>query len=204
MRSRPSSSSKNGNAIRVIAIFNAMRVKRGGAMTCPYTGFVGACMTASSLKCRSINQTLGCHFVNSADGNPLEPLAARRLGCRDNVRGVATGVGLWRAVYGPVHRAEILADGQADSNPGQYDLLIKADAAQQKARRYRASPAYFTTAWQRECKAPDGVVILTANQAAKRVAAMMVLIHGKGALYQVGWAGDEGRAVNAHNLLMWQ
>lgn len=93
---------------------------------------------------------------------------------------------------------------QADSNPGQYDWLIKADAAQQKARRYRASPAYFTTAWQRECKAPDGVVILTANQAAKRVAAMMVLIHGKGALYQVGWAGDEGRAVNAHNLLMWQ
>jgi lipid II:glycine glycyltransferase (peptidoglycan interpeptide bridge formation enzyme) len=33
---------------------------------------------------------------------------------------------------------------------------------------------------------------------------MMFLIHGQAATYQVGWSNDQGRDLNAHNLLLWQ
>ena len=38
----------------------------------------------------------------------------------------------------------------------------------------------------------------------ERVAAMMFLIHGQAASYQVGWSSEKGRELNAHNLLLWR
>lgn len=92
----------------------------------------------------------------------------------------------------------------APAAAGQYDWLLTADAAQQKARRYLGSPASLTTRWQTESTDDDGATILSAHRGAERIAAMMVLTHGKGALYQVGWTNAAGRAANAHNLLMWR
>lgn len=37
----------------------------------------------------------------------------------------------------------------------------------------------------------------------KPVAGILLLCHGKGATYQVGWNHEEGRDVCAHNLLLW-
>lgn len=36
------------------------------------------------------------------------------------------------------------------------------------------------------------------------VAGVLFFRHGLGATYQVGWSGDQGRKVNAHQLLLWQ
>lgn len=36
------------------------------------------------------------------------------------------------------------------------------------------------------------------------IAAVALFRHGTSATYQVGWSGDQGRKVNAHQLLLWQ
>ncbi len=48
------------------------------------------------------------------------------------------------------------------------------------------------------------VLSLRADLGRERVAAMMFLIHGQAATYQVGWSSPQGRDLNAHNLLLWQ
>lgn len=47
------------------------------------------------------------------------------------------------------------------------------------------------------------VLTLRADHQGERVAAMMFLLHGSAATYQVGWSNDTGRQFNAHNLLLW-
>jgi lipid II:glycine glycyltransferase (peptidoglycan interpeptide bridge formation enzyme) len=37
-----------------------------------------------------------------------------------------------------------------------------------------------------------------------RIAAMMFLIHGEAATYQVGWTSDKGRDMHSHNLILWK
>ncbi len=48
------------------------------------------------------------------------------------------------------------------------------------------------------------VFILWATQNGASVAAILVLLHGKSATYRVGWTTPEGRASNAHNVLLWR
>lgn len=36
------------------------------------------------------------------------------------------------------------------------------------------------------------------------VAAVLFILHGRSATYQVGWTSDRGRAAHAHNLLLWR
>lgn len=43
-----------------------------------------------------------------------------------------------------------------------------------------------------------------AKQNAEPLAAVMLLTHGSGATYQIGWASPQGRGVNANHLLLWQ
>lgn len=111
--------------------------------------------------------------------------------------------GKWRNRLIRAEKAQIRV-ASASSGAGQYDWLLDAEAEQQSQRRYRAGPTEQVTRWQAHCTGGDGVLILTATQGAERIAAMMLLRHGKGALYQIGWTNDAGRAVNAHNLLLWK
>lgn len=45
---------------------------------------------------------------------------------------------------------------------------------------------------------------LRADLGKDRIAAMMFLIHGRAATYQVGWTSDQGRDSHAHNLILWK
>lgn len=47
-------------------------------------------------------------------------------------------------------------------------------------------------------------VILQALMKGECIGAILVLIHGKSATYQVGWTTEKGRACLAHNYLLWQ
>ena len=38
----------------------------------------------------------------------------------------------------------------------------------------------------------------------RSIAAILILCHGSGATYQIGWSTDEGRKAAAHNFLLWQ
>jgi hypothetical protein len=48
------------------------------------------------------------------------------------------------------------------------------------------------------------ILIGKAQKNKADIAGILILLHGQGATYQIGWSSDAGRAVNAHNLLLWQ
>lgn len=83
---------------------------------------------------------------------------------------------------------------------GVLDWLLEKDRQQQKARRYRALPRAFTNAWH--AVDPESLVVLTTGKGDAPTAAMLFLRHGKTATYHIGWSGEEGRAQNAHNLIL--
>lgn len=48
------------------------------------------------------------------------------------------------------------------------------------------------------------VRVFVARAGGTRLAAMLFLLHGRVATYQIGWAGPEGRRAAAHPLCMWR
>jgi lipid II:glycine glycyltransferase (peptidoglycan interpeptide bridge formation enzyme) len=38
----------------------------------------------------------------------------------------------------------------------------------------------------------------------ERIASMLFLVHGRVATYQIGWSGEEGRRLSAHQLCLWE
>ncbi|WP_162177173.1 GNAT family N-acetyltransferase [Thioclava indica] len=82
------------------------------------------------------------------------------------------------------------------------DWILHADQVQQAARGYRALPARFTQAWAK-C-APDGLrAWRVEDRDGQRLAGLVVLRHGAGASYHIGWSGAQGRRVGAHNFGLW-
>ncbi|MBR9822182.1 MAG: GNAT family N-acetyltransferase [Rhodobacteraceae bacterium] len=80
-------------------------------------------------------------------------------------------------------------------DPGHW--LLQAEAAQQRARGYRALPPEFALHW------PQTRLFL-ARRGRQVLAAQLFLLHAPGASYHIGWSGPEGRAASAHNLLLWE
>lgn len=108
--------------------------------------------------------------------------------------------GKWRNRLVRAEAAEVTV--RASHSQDDIQWLLDADARQQKTRRYRALPPSFTGYWHRNDR--KSVTMLTAERDGHRLAAMLFLTHGSTATYHVGWTSDEGRAVSAHNLLLWQ
>ncbi|OYX45642.1 MAG: hypothetical protein B7Z02_00180 [Rhodobacterales bacterium 32-67-9] len=87
-------------------------------------------------------------------------------------------------------------------DPASVAALLTRDAAQQRARGYRALPVRFTHAWL--AGDPGSALHAEARQRGETIAAMLFLLHWPWASYHVGWSGPEGRCLNAHNLLLWR
>jgi lipid II:glycine glycyltransferase (peptidoglycan interpeptide bridge formation enzyme) len=91
------------------------------------------------------------------------------------------------------------------SNPGQYRWLLDQEEAQRQQRGFAGLPLAFFDAYIPSRKQPGQTLLsLRADLGRDRVAAMMFLLHGRAATYQVGWSNEQGRQLNAHNLLLWQ
>ncbi len=82
------------------------------------------------------------------------------------------------------------------------DLLARYDRLQRRAR-FTAHKQGFYLAFAEAAEARD-VLVLTAALDGEAVAGVLVLGHGRAATYTAGWTSDAGRAVNAHNLLLWR
>lgn len=83
------------------------------------------------------------------------------------------------------------------------DWLLQHENAQRRARGYRNLPPAFHRAWAG--MHPRGLVCRVARDGDGRPMATMVFArHGTSATYQLGWSAPAGRAVSAHNLLLWQ
>ncbi|MCF6232053.1 MAG: GNAT family N-acetyltransferase [Rhodobacteraceae bacterium] len=80
--------------------------------------------------------------------------------------------------------------------------LLVADTLQQSNRGYRNWPVALTLAYARQN--PSSAKLFTAFEGREAVAAMLFLRHGTGATYHIGHITARGRALCAHNLLLWQ
>lgn len=91
------------------------------------------------------------------------------------------------------------------ANPAQYAWLMEEEWQQRLARGFAGLPLGWIHQYIHARKhVSKTALILRADAAGERVAAMMFLIHGQAATYQVGWSNDAGRELNAHNLILWQ
>lgn len=80
--------------------------------------------------------------------------------------------------------------------------LLALDVQQSRARRYQNWPTALTAAFA--SAAPDQTHLFTALLRGYPVAYMLMLTHGSRATYHIGHTTDEGRALNAHNLILWE
>jgi len=81
--------------------------------------------------------------------------------------------------------------------------LLDAEEGQARRRRYRRLPKSFALAWV-AANGPGSAQVFTARHRGRIVAGMLFLRHGRAASYHTGWSDTDGRAVDAHRLLLWQ
>lgn len=74
----------------------------------------------------------------------------------------------------------------------------------QKQKRFVGPSGSFVTAMANAGKATGDVLVLTADAGPERIAGVVLIKHGCSATYFVSWTSDKGRAINAHNLLLWR
>jgi hypothetical protein len=117
--------------------------------------------------------------------------------------------GKWRNRLAAAERSTLKVQ-KVGGKPAQYRWLLDRELAQRSEKRYIALPDGFVEAWQVACGQAgrdgrtDAMLTLRADLGRDAVAGMLFLIHGEAATYQVGWVGDAGRDLGAHNLLLWQ
>ena len=101
--------------------------------------------------------------------------------------------GKWR---NQLKRAEG-SDLQVQKSTDPHAVLAAYEVEREK-RGYSAPSAKLLSAL------PDSQTLaLEARLGGEKIAAIFIVRHGKSATYQAGWTSEEGRRVNAHNLLLW-
>jgi hypothetical protein len=83
---------------------------------------------------------------------------------------------------------------------GDPGWLLAAYEDQRRDRRYMGPSGKLLGALPRE----KMLVLHSPGSDGKPMAGVLFIRHGLDATYQVGWTGEEGRAANAHNLLLWE
>ncbi len=88
----------------------------------------------------------------------------------------------------------------------QYDWLLDKESSQRSARKYQATPLGLVPAFVAASTPKSGTSVLSvaAIHDRRKVAGALFLLHGNSATYHIGWAGDEGRSLNAQNRVVWE
>lgn len=112
--------------------------------------------------------------------------------------------GKWRNRLVSAEASELTVH-RIGTNPGQYRWLLDQEGEQRQSKGLAGLPLNFYEPYIGSRQQPAQCVLsLRADLGRERVAAMMFLIHGQAASYQVGWSSEKGRELNAHNLLLWR
>lgn len=80
--------------------------------------------------------------------------------------------------------------------------ILAEEQIQRQRKRFYALPLGFIDHYLEE-GGTESALILQASWQSRPVAVMLFLIHGGSATYQLGWSQAQGRALNAHNLILW-
>lgn len=109
----------------------------------------------------------------------------------------------WRNRLSSAERAGLEVQ-RVGTNPNQFRWLVEADMAQRSEKGLSGLPApFFERYVLTRTPASKAVLTLRVNDGRDRIAAMMFLVHGSAATYEIGWTTDKGRDLHAHNLILW-
>lgn len=105
----------------------------------------------------------------------------------------------WRSALGQAEaaRIEVRVSATADAR-----WLYAAEAAQRRARGYRALPPTFAEAWR--AAAPEDFRLYEARAGGRPVARILILRHWPWASYHIAWSDTAGRRLNANRRLLWR
>lgn len=83
--------------------------------------------------------------------------------------------------------------------------LLEREGEQRVQRGFQGLPTGFVETYIAAFpKRPQAFAVASAKAGGQTVAAMLFLRHGAVASYHIGWSNEEGRRLNAHNLLLWR
>lgn len=109
----------------------------------------------------------------------------------------------WRNRLSSAERARLEVQ-RVGTNPNQFRWLVDADMAQRADKGLAGLPAPFFERYALARTPPSRAMLsLRVDAGKERIAAMMFLVHGSAATYEIGWTTDKGRDLHAHNLILW-
>jgi lipid II:glycine glycyltransferase (peptidoglycan interpeptide bridge formation enzyme) len=112
--------------------------------------------------------------------------------------------GRWRTSLVGAEASEMKVH-RVGTNEGQYRWLLDTEKQQRVDKHLEGLPIPFFDMYVQSRKQPaKNILTLRSDLGRDRIAAMMFLIHGEAATYQVGWTSDQGRELNAHHLILWR
>ena len=148
---------------------------------------------------------------------PYNQALMRSLGTRRMVTGLSSA---WLDLSRP---EEVLEKGlsgswrtalrKAERDAGHYDILSGDSGLDRdmsiydkfrRTKRFAGPSGALVQAIAAADHTSEGVLCLTAARGEERIAGMVIIRHGRSATYYVSWTSDEGRALGAHNLLLWR
>ncbi len=86
--------------------------------------------------------------------------------------------------------------------PHEYRWVLEEERRQRERKQFYSLPLGFVDNYL-DAGGSEAALILKAEYQSRPVAAMLFLIHGRSATYHLGWIHAQGRALNAHNLILW-
>lgn len=110
--------------------------------------------------------------------------------------------GKWRNILSKAERSDL--DVTIDRKLNTLDAFMTAHEKDQKQKDYDGPSMKFMMDLIEFMRRRNEVMILNAETNGRTLAAIMILLHGSSATYQIGWTSPEGRKVGAHHKLLWE
>lgn len=118
--------------------------------------------------------------------------------------------GKWRNRLRAAQKAELSVTHGGKAPPfSKYSWLLEKEIEQSARIGYAALTPALVPAFQ--AAAPSGkadnlhyIQATSPPLGTEPVGAMLFLLHGSSATYHIGWASEEGKSKNVHNLLLWE
>lgn len=108
--------------------------------------------------------------------------------------------GKWRNQLKKAEASKIMVN--ASTKAKKSDWILEKEHLQRAERRYQAIPVGLVPHF-RSAGGQDSVLTVTAHLSGQPVAGALFLLSGQSATYHIGWSGEQGRAENAQNLVLW-
>jgi lipid II:glycine glycyltransferase (peptidoglycan interpeptide bridge formation enzyme) len=108
----------------------------------------------------------------------------------------------WRNKLNKAERAALRVEW--DKPEEGLSWLLQHHQAHRTMKNFQAASPRFIRMLARYFHPRGDMLVGRAFHGREAVAGVLFFRHGRSATYQVGWSGEEGRNVNAHQLLLWQ